>query len=42
MLGPGEDAGRLKAGASPKDAFTPSIQWDVSDDFGKSMLIFTC
>jgi hypothetical protein len=45
ILGRGEDAGRLKADASPEDAFTPSVQAylsDLSDDFGKSMLIFTC
>lgn len=42
ILGPGEDAGRLKADASPKEAFTPSVQDFISDDFGKSMLIFTC
>lgn len=42
-LGPGKPAPPLKAGASPKEAFTPSVQWDtISDDFGKSMVILTC
>ena len=42
-LGPGKPAPPLKAGASPKEAFTPSVQWDISDDdFGKSIVILTC
>jgi hypothetical protein len=41
ILGPGEPAKPLEAGASPKDAFTPSVD-DISGDFGKSMIIFTC
>jgi hypothetical protein len=42
-LGPGEPAPPLKAGASPQEAFTPSVQWDISeDDFGKCIVILTC
>jgi hypothetical protein len=42
-LGPGKPAPPLKAGASPKEAFTPSVQWDIKDDdFGKSIVILTC
>jgi hypothetical protein len=32
----------LKAGVSPKEAFTPSVQDFGSDDFVKSIVILTC
>jgi len=41
LLGPGEPAPTLKADASPKEAFTSSVQ-SISDDFGSSMIIFAC
>jgi len=42
-LGPGTLAPPLKAGASPEEAFTPSVQWNTSkDEFGKSIVILTC
>jgi hypothetical protein len=41
MLGPGKPARPLEATASPKEAFTPSVQ-DASGDFVKSIVIFTC
>jgi len=41
ILGPGKPAPPLGAAASPEEAFTPSVQ-EISGDFGKSMIIFTC
>jgi hypothetical protein len=41
MLGPGKTAESMAAAASPKEAFTPSVQ-AASGDFVKSMIIFTC
>jgi len=41
MLGPGKPAETLKADASPKEAFTPSVQ-HTSGDFVKSIVIFNC